>query len=143
MKKIIFSILLFLQLFSFKGKSEILSLDNVYFNLCDSAGLLMVQKVLHLKPNDKVCLNVNGIDYRGLVTLREESERSFIKVIGKFDSQDNKESVGFGFYIDLNGKFIGTVINQTQNRKWSFEYSTDVNGYILIEDFQKSEKSFI
>jgi hypothetical protein len=144
MKKIILTLLstTFLSLLALADMPR-LTIEDAYFNLCDQAGRLLVPKILHLKPNDKVCVTVNGTDYKGLVSLREEIEKEYIKIIGQLFNDKNKDQVGFGFYIDMNGKFIGTIINQTTERQWGFSYDAPSKGYILIEEVKKKQNELL
>jgi hypothetical protein len=132
MKKLIF--LMFASV-CFAGEiNSRLSLGDVEHALSDELGRLIPQKVLPLLAADRVTFkNSEGQTFKGYVTQRVEVPGDFIKILGTIDSEKNSK-VGFGFYFNKEGKFIGTVVNTTNGEQWHYMWLFEAQGYILIKD---------
>lgn len=113
-----------------------LNLRDVEHALSDTLGRLMPQKVLPLLVSDRVNFkNAEGQTFKGYVTQRVEVPGDFIKILGTVDSEKNSR-VGFGFYFNKDGKFIGTVINTTSGDQWHYMWLSEAQGYILVRDIK-------
>jgi hypothetical protein len=111
-----------------------LNLRDVEHALSDDLGRLVPQKVLPLIASDRVNFkNSEGQIFKGVVTQRVEVPGDFIKILGTIDSE-KASRVGFGFYFNKDGKFIGTVVNTTNGEQWHYMWLAEVQGYILIKD---------
>jgi hypothetical protein len=134
MKKLIF---LMLSAVCFAGEiNGRLNLGDVEHSLSDELGRLLPQKVLPLLASDRVNFkNSEGQVFKGYVTQRVEVPGDFIKILGTIDSEKNNR-VGFGFYFNKDGKFIGTVVNTTNGEQWHYMWLSEAQGYILIRDIK-------
>ncbi len=113
-----------------------LNLGDVEHSLSDELGRLLPQKVLPLLASDRVNFkNSEGQVFKGYVTQRVEVPGDFIKILGTIDSEKNNR-VGFGFYFNKDGKFIGTVVNTTNGDQWHYMWLYEAQGYILIRDIK-------
>lgn len=113
-----------------------LNLGDIEHSLSDELGRLLPQKVLPLLASDRVNFkNSEGQVFKGYVTQRVEVPGDFIKILGTIDSEKNSR-VGFGFYFNKDGKFIGTVVNTTNGEQWHYMWLSEAQGYILIRDIK-------
>jgi hypothetical protein len=122
-----------------------LSISDTHTNLCDNTGKLLLKIIFHFNPNDKICIKIENTLYKGYVITKEESDKH-VKIIGKLFSEDSKdkETYGVGFYLDKEGRFVGTVVTQSKSKQWHFVYSKLVDGLILVEDVDvKNQESTI